>query len=312
MKSLKNISFLILLFTPLLYGCINNSGDGYHKQTRFDFSDTIRLEEKTVELNSTKEELKIAVAAITSPRETFFYYEEMLKYIEVEAGMKVNMIQKKTYEEINQLAKSNQIDLAFVCSGGYVYGTIDSSFQLLAIPEKDGTIMYQAYIITHKNSGIESLNDLQGKKFAFTDPLSTAGKLYTHMKLKERGVLPCDFFSHTIYTYSHDNSIQLVAKQMVDGASVNSLVYDYLALHSPERLKNIKVIDKSEGFAMPPIVVSNDVSEELKTKLKDIFLNMHKSVDAQIFLNKLHIDKYIEPCDSCFNSVRSLVRFIEN
>jgi phosphonate transport system substrate-binding protein len=311
MKLQNYIAFLFSLFAFILFGCVEENSKDYPKQSRFDFSDTIRLEEKRVEFNSTKEELKIAIAAITSPRETFNYYDEMFKYIERETGMRVNMIQKKTYEEINQLAKSNHIDIAFVCSGGYVYGSIDSSFQLLAMPLRDGKNKYQSYIITHKNSGIESLDDLQGKKFAFTDPLSTAGKLYPQKKLKEKGIVPCDFFSHTIYTYSHDNSIQLVAKQMVDGASVNSLVFDYLALFTPERVKNIKIIERSEWYAMPPIVVSNHVSENLKSKLEEIFFNIHNHDEAKEFLDKLLVDKYVLPNDSCYESVRNMVDFIE-
>lgn len=311
MRSNYFIHFLLFFLAVLQIGCADNQNKDYQKQTSFDFTDTIRIEEKKVELSSTKEELKIAIASITSPRETFNYYDEMFKFIEKETGMRVNLIQKKTYEEVNQLAKSNQIDLAFVCSGGYVYGSIDSSFQMLVMPERDEKNKNQAYIITHVNSDVETLDDLQGKKFAFTDPLSTTGKLYPHMKLKEQGVLPCDFFSHTIYTYSHDNSIQLVAKQMVDGASVNSLVFDYLALYTPDRVKNIKIIDRSEWYAMSPIVVSNHVSEQLKDRLKEIFLNMHMHDETRLFLDKILVDKYIQPNDTCFKSVREMVNYIE-
>lgn len=308
---MKNNNIILLILLVLLYGCSGVSNDQSHKQSRFNFSDTIKIAEKVTETDSSINELRIAIAAISSPRETFIYYNEMFKYIENETGMKVKMVQRKTYEEINQLAKSNQIDIAFVCSGGYVYGTMDSSFQLLAIPQRDGKRQYQAYIITHKNTGVTDLEDLRGKKFAFTDPLSTAGKLYPHKKLKEKGVLPCDFFSHTIYTYAHDNSIQLVAKQMVDGAAVNSLVFDYLAIFSPDRVKNIRIIDKSEWFAMPPIVVSSNVPVELKEKLKVLFLNIHKDEASKKVLEKLLVDKYVSASDTCFRSVRDMVDYIE-
>ena len=41
------------------------------------------------------------------------------------------------------------------------------------------------------------------------------------------------FFSNTIYTYSHDNSIMAVAKGMVDGASVDGLIWEFYHQRKP-------------------------------------------------------------------------------
>lgn len=301
---------IIPVWAFVTIGCSGRKSDDGEKVKSFNFNDTVKIDSTLAVVDTTKNMLRIAVAAITSPNETFTYYKEMFKYIEEKSGLKVSVIQRKTYEEVNQLSKLNKVDIAFVCSGGYVKGLADSAFKLLVIPEREGKRKYQAYIIVNIKSGIKSLEDLKGKRFAFTDPLSTAGKFYPQMKLKEFGVIPCDYFSHTIYTYAHDNSIQLVAKQMVDGAAVNSLVFDYLVKNSPERVKNITIIDKSGWYAMPPVVISNGVPKELREKLETIFLNIHKDENSKRVLEKLMVDRYVIESDTLFSSVRRMVDFI--
>ena len=259
------------------------------------------------EADQTRGELRIAVAAITSPRETFRYYEEMFGYISANTGMKVTMIQRKTYSEINQLAATNQIDVAFICSGGYISGIADTAFRLLVIPERNGRRTYQSYIITHEGSGIVEFEDFKGRSFAFTDPLSTAGKLYPEKRLRDMSQTAESFFHRSIYTYAHDNSIQLVGRRMVDGAAVNSLVYEYVAYNTPERVRNIRIIERSEWFAMPPVVVSNSLPETTVDMLEKLFLEMHLDEGNRSVLERIMVDRYIKAEDDDFRSVRDLL-----
>lgn len=302
----------IMLMLGVFGGCANKENNSSSKETPFSFSDTVKIDNKINSPNSPTKTIKIAVSAISSPRETFTYYEEMFRYMEKKLGMRVMMVQRKTYKEVNDLLKLNEVDLAFVCSGGYVYGVADSAFNLLVVPERDGLRKYQTYIIVHEDSGIQHFEDLRGKRFAFTDPLSTSGTIYPSKRLEELGSNPNDFFARHTFTYAHDNSIQLVAKQMVDGAAVNSLVFDYLKTVSPERTKNIKIIEKSEWHGMPPVVISYGVNDELKQELETIFLHIHEDEGSKRVLEKLMVDKYVKDSDTLFNSVRDLLKLVNH
>ena len=304
---------ILVLTTTIIYflinGCSSKENSSQSKSESFNFRDTVKIESVDMSNDSLVNSLRIAVAAITSPRETFTYYEQMFKYIEEQLGMKVLMIQRKTYKEVNDLLKTNEVDIAFICSGGYVHGIADSAFKLLVVPERDGLRKYQTYIIVHRNSNFQSLEELKGKRFAFTDPLSTAGTLYPTRRIKDLNSNPKDFFSSFIYTYAHDNSIQLVAKQMVDGASVNSLVFDFLKIVSPERTKNIRIIETSEWHGMPPVVIAHGVDDEFKTRIQNIFLNIHRDEGSKKVLERLMVDRYVIESDTIYRSVRDLVDF---
>ncbi len=305
---------ILVLTTTIIYllvnGCSPRDNSSQSKSASFNFRDTVRLENIDKTNDSHGNTLRIAIAAITSPRETFTYYEEMFKYIEAHLGMKVEMIQRKTYQEINDLLKLNEVDFAFICSGGYVHGISDSAFNLLVVPERDGLRKYKSYIIVHKDSEIQIFDELRGKRFAFTDPLSSAGTIYPTKRVGELNSNINDFFASYIYTYAHDNSIQIVSKQMVEAAAVNSLVFDYLRTVSPERTKNIRIIETSEWLGMPPVVIAHGVKDDLRARIQNVFLNIHKDEASRKVLEKLMIDRYVVENDTIYNSVRDMVDFI--
>ena len=59
--------------------------------------------------------LRVAIAAMISPKETFVSYQDLMTYIAKRSGMEVELVQRKKYEEVNDLLEKNEIDLAFVC-----------------------------------------------------------------------------------------------------------------------------------------------------------------------------------------------------
>ena len=134
-------------------------------------------------------QLKVAVAAIISPKETFIYYRQLLDYIGKKLGREIQFIQRKTYGEINELLAKGQIDLAFVCSGPYVEGKEKHGFQLVATPE-----------VQNNASVFQMLENLRGRVFAFSDPDSNTGKLVPTYWLSQIGERPETFFSKTIYS----------------------------------------------------------------------------------------------------------------
>lgn len=259
------------------------------------------------------ESLKIGVAAMISPKETNRYYADMVYYIGEKIGKKVEMVQRENYDEMDRLLEKGEVDIAFICAGPYVRDHEKFGAELLVAPQSYGKPFYHAYIIVHKDSDMKSLSDLQGKRFAFTDPKSNTGKLVpTFMVAKKFNTTTEKFFSEVIYTKSHDRSIEAVAKKLVDGASVDSLIYDYAAKKNPVYTSLTKVIEKSPPYGIPPVVVTKKIDLKLKEALRQAFLNMHKDSKGKAILDNIMVDKFIIPKDSDYNSVREMEKFISS
>ena len=251
-------------------------------------------------------QLKVAVAAIISPKETFVYYRQLLDYIGQKMGREIQFIQRKTYGEINDLLAKGQIDFAFICSGPYVVGKEKYGFQLVATPEVQNSHFYHSYLIVNKTSEFRTLDNLRGHVFAFTDPDSNSGKLVPTYWLWQMGETAERFFRKTIYTYSHDNAILAVARDLVDGAAVDGLIWEYYNNKKPIFTSKTRIIRKSEPYGIPPIVASNSIPAELMTKIRRLLFSMHQDPQGQAILKELMIDKFIAPQDKWYDSIRRI------
>ena len=250
--------------------------------------------------------VKISVSAMISPKETFAAYQQILDYIATRLERPVELVQRTTYQEVNDLLEKNAIDVAFVCTGAYVSGHAKFGMPLLVAPQVNGGTVYYSYIIVPKDSRAATLADLKGKRFAFTDPMSNTGKAAPTRMLAKLGAKPETFFSTITFTYSHDNSITAVAKGLVDGASVDSLVWEYLNRKNPSLTALTKVVERSEAYGIPPIVIAAATPTELREKLKQILLHMHENQAGRAILAKILIERFVEVDDHIYDSARKV------
>lgn len=254
--------------------------------------------------------IKIGVASMITPVDAVKYYQEIIDYIGEQIKQPVQMVHRRTYEEMDSLLERGEVKVAFICSAPYVKNRERFGVELLVAPSVNGKATYHSYIIVHKDSPIKSFAELKGKVFAFTDPRSNTGRLYPTYLLKTMGFTPEKFFKSFMYSYSHNKSVELVAKKIVDGAAVESIVYEYMMKKNSPYAKQTRIIKRSPPYGIPPVVVTKDIRPDLRKKIKDAFLNMHKSKKGKAILNAMMIDGFVEISDHAYDSIRQMERAI--
>lgn len=250
--------------------------------------------------------LRIGMGAMITPKDGYVYYQRLQKYLEKKLNRPVQLVDRENYDEMNSLLETGSVDAAFVCAGPYVEGKKKFGMELLAMPLVKGKPLYYAYIIVHKDSSYSSLEDLKGKRFAFTDPKSNSGKLVPTYMLAKMNETPEHYFAKIDYTFGHDKSIRAVAEKLVDGASVDSLIWEYAAVKSPELTARTKIIAKSEPYGIPPMVVRPGIAPELKTQLKEIILNIGNDPEGQQILAGMMIDRFVAGDDKNYDTIRAI------
>lgn len=256
------------------------------------------------------EALRIAVGATITPKEGFAYYRSLLDYIGEKLGKRVEFIDRDSYAEINEMLKAGEIDLAFVCSGPYVDGHDEFGLDLLVQPQAYGETVYYSYIIVSVDSPIDSFERLRGKLFAFTDPKSNTGKLVPTYILAKMGETPEAFFESYVFTYGHDKSVKAVAEQLVDGAAVDSLIWEYMNRTNPDVALKTKVIYKSPPYGIPPVVVRTDLDPGVKDRLREIFRGIHEDEEGREILKGMMVDRFVQGDDSDYDTVRHMKDWI--
>ena len=256
--------------------------------------------------------LRAGVASMITPVSAVKYYQQVVDYLGEKLGVPSEMVHRTTYDEIDVMLENNAVDVAFICSSPYVLDNEKFGVELLVAPQVSGEVYYHSNIIVHKDSPIETFEQLRDLTFAFVDPKSNTGRLYPTYFLAKRDELPDSFFSSYQYSYSHNKSVEMVAKNRVDGASVDSIVYDYMVATGSPYAKQTKIIHRSPKFGIPPVVVPPNISPYLKESLRSIFLEMHDDPEGKLILEGMKIERFVEVPDANYDGIRAMRAFIKN
>ena len=251
--------------------------------------------------------LRIAVAAVLSPEGTVESYAELAEYLGEQLGRPAQLVQRRTYAEVNDLVAANKVDLAFVCTSAYVAGHDESIMDLLVVPEIDGETVYRSAIIVPASSAATSLEDLKGASFAFTDPISNTGRVYPTFALLQMGESPDQFFSETTFTYGHDRSVEAVAARVVDGAAVDELVLNNMLASDPGLADRIRVVGLSPDFGIPPVVVPSGSPASVRAVFMDLLMGLEDAPEGPRILADLGVDRFVMGTDDAYDSVRTMV-----
>jgi len=253
----------------------------------------------------------VAIAAVISPQGNAESYGPLLAYLSRKLNRPAEMVQRRTYTEINELIRTGQVDVAFVCTSAYIVGQRDFGMQLLVAPQVRGQSVYYSYLIVPASSPAQSMSDLRGAVFAFTDPMSLSGRVYPTWLVRELGATPETFFARTFFTYSHDDALRAVVDGLADGAAVDSLVYEYAVAREPSLMSKLKIIHRSPPFGIPPVVVGPDVRPQVRAELYDLLTGLEADPEGREVLRSLGIDRFAPIDDASYESARRLMQEIE-
>lgn len=264
-----------------------------HPQGYIDFTQP-QDTQPAVEKSDTKP-LRIAFASVMSPKETRQVYQQIVNYISQQENRPAILLQRRTYEELNTLLANGDADVAFSSTGAYAAYQGHEPIELLAMTETNGSSYYQTYIITPSDSDITDTHQLQGRVFAFTDPLSYSGYLAITFRLAQKGTTPEQFFKRFFFTHGHDKSIWAVANHLADAAGVDSQIYELTEQSNPQLARQVRVLEKMPEAPTGPIVVRSNLDPEEKASLRRIFYTMHENADLLRSMKTIVIDRFVVP-----------------
>jgi phosphonate transport system substrate-binding protein len=251
--------------------------------------------------------LRIAVSPTLSQNDTIGAFREIAQFLGKKLDRQAVLLEKKSYSEINALLANGGADLAFLANGAYnAYAQVDE-IEPLVMQVRFGVPYYYSYIIVPKDSPAAKLQDLRGKTFAFTDPLSFSGYLVPVYMLKQIGENPENLFSNYLFTYGHEKALQAVANQVVDGAAIGSHVYCESLEKGNGLAEKVKIIAVSEKSGTGPVVVRKSLGAEAIQVLREAFLHMHEEADLEEAMATVLVDYYIEPDETLYELPRKII-----
>jgi len=239
-------------------------------------------------------------------------YEPLAGYLSKKIGQNITLKVLTRYGNIIDNFVSLHLDAAFFGSFSYALAHSKIGVEPVARPvNMDGSSTYYGLIFVRKDSGIKSIKDMQGKRFAFVDSATTAGYLLPQAFFKKHGVEDYKtFFKETYFAGTHQHAIYDVLNKKAEiGAAKNTIFYR-LAAKDRRLLDELVLLARSPDVPENGLAVRKDIDNAIKLKLKQALINMHADPEGIDILKKFGAKKFIETSDDDYSGVYQYVREI--
>jgi phosphonate transport system substrate-binding protein len=235
-------------------------------------------------------------------------------------GLNFRVSVPTSYTAVIEAMGAGQIDVGWLAPFAYAlardrHGT---NVQLASI--RMGSKTYRSQIVVRSDSGIDNLDQLRGKRFAFVEPASASGFIFPNALLAQRNIDYRQFFSDTTFAGGHDRVIIAVYNRQVDGGATfgNSIetgppsdARTLLTSTLPDVMTAIRPIAQTDPIPNDTVSTRRGLEDNIVSLVRDGLLYVQGTADGQRALRDLYNINGLAPAeDRDYDSVRAAARVL--
>ncbi len=172
--------------------------------------------------------LKFGVIPLEAPAAMHRRFQPLTEYLTQSLGRKVDLVVGLDFMQTLRDLEDGVTDLAFLTPTTYIEAHQKYGALLLVKALRKGLPYTHAAIVARSGEGIERLEDLRGKRFAFGDRMSTSSYLIPRSMLAEAGVLLEDLKDHAFLGHHDDVARAVLAGEYDAGGLMESTAGKFL------------------------------------------------------------------------------------
>ncbi|MDH4161091.1 MAG: phosphate/phosphite/phosphonate ABC transporter substrate-binding protein [Nitrospirota bacterium] len=239
-------------------------------------------------------------------------YLVLRKYLSERLGINVTFTSLSRYGNIIERFTAEKMDGAFFGSFTYALAHRQLDVEPIVRPVNlDGTSTYHGYIFTRKDSGIKTVGDMKGKRFAFVEHATTAGYLFPLAYFRDSGIKDIkQYLGQSFFSGSHDAAILAVLNKEADIGAAKNTIYDQLASENRRVEQELIVLAASGVVPQNSLAVRKDLDPELKKELKRILLEMDENSEGMDVLQRFGARNFMETTDKDYAYVYTLASHV--
>ncbi|MEM6304518.1 MAG: phosphate/phosphite/phosphonate ABC transporter substrate-binding protein [Pseudomonadota bacterium] len=201
-------------------------------------------------------------------------WAEFLDHMSERTGKNVQFFPVQSNAAQIEAMRAGRLHIAGFNTGSNPLAVACAGFRPFAMmAAEDGSFGYEMEIITYPGSGIENVEDLNGKTLAFTSETSNSGfKAPSAILAAEFGMKPGENFEAT-FSGAHDSSILGVANQDYIAASIANSVKGRMIDREVVSEDQLVTIYKSQTFPTTGYGTAHNLTPELQEAIRDAFFS---------------------------------------
>lgn len=244
--------------------------------------------------------------------------ERIAQLLNDATGLTFKVSVPTSYTAVIEAMGAQQVDVGWLAPFAYVLAKDKNAAEVALASLRQGSKTYRSQIIVHADSGITTLEQLRGKKFAFVDAASASGFLFPNALLASKGIDYKTFFSETVLAGGHPQVVIAVYNKQVDagatfgdsregGPPTDARTTTVSTL--PDVLTKVKPIATTDPIPNDTVSVRPGLSADLKKLVTDGLLYVQGTPEGAQQLRALYnIDGLATASDADYNPIRNAAR----
>ena len=241
------------------------------------------------------ETLTFGIVPQQSAKKLAANWSPLLRYLSKKTGDTIQFATAKNIPTFEKRLAAKEYDIAYMNPYHFAVFNQPNGYQALT-KQSDKTI--RGIIVVHKDSGINTIEQLHDQRLAFPAPAAFAATIIPRAEMQRKGinVLPT-------YVSSHDSVYLNVSKQFfVAGGGVVRTFSNTPAQVSDQ----LKIIWQSAPYTPHAIAVRHDLPRQAAERLKNAMLAMNSDRNAKPLLEGIKFNGFAQATNSDWDDVRAL------
>jgi phosphonate transport system substrate-binding protein len=203
-------------------------------------------------------------------------WDGFLKHMEKVTGKRVQFFPVQSNAAQIEAMRAGRLHVAGFNTGSNPIAVACAGFvPFTMMASKKDEFGYEMEIITYPGSGIEKIEDIKGKKMAFTSETSNSGYKAPSALLAQEFKMVAGKDYEPVFSGKHDNSIIGVANKDYPAAAIANSVKARMVARNVVKADATKVLYKSQTFPTTGYGYVHNLKPELAAKVKEAFFTFN-------------------------------------
>jgi phosphonate transport system substrate-binding protein len=218
--------------------------------------------------------LVFAYTPVEDPSVYAKVWDSFLRHMEKVTGKKVQFFPVQNNAAQIEAMRAGRLHVAGFNTGSNPLAVACAGFRpFVMMARQDNSFGYEMEIITYPGSGIEKIEDIKGKKLAFTAETSNSGYKAPSALLASEFKMEAKRDFEPVFSGKHDNSVLGVANKDYPAAAIANSIMKRMIERGVVKAEQLKTIYKSQTFPTTGYGVVYNLKPDLQAKIKEAFLS---------------------------------------
>lgn len=220
----------------------------------------------------------------------------LINFLEKETGYYYDSAIPSSYVAVVEAFGTKKADVAILNTFSYLLAHEKYGAEaLLRGVRRGGETSYCGQIVVRTDSGIDSLNELEGKTIAYVDASSTSGYLMPKALLLKHNIRTAG----EVFAMKHDNVVTMVYQKQVDAGATyyappeagTGRMLDArmrVLAQYPDVEKKIKILAFTEMIPNDPCIFRKDLPDDMKEEILTALLKFVSTPEGSAAMEEIN------------------------